>query len=51
MPGEKLFDVADLSTVWVIADVYEYELSSIRVGETASISLSYIPGKEFEREY
>jgi Cu(I)/Ag(I) efflux system membrane fusion protein len=48
MPGEKLFDVADLSTVWVIADVYEYELSSIRVGETASISLSYIPGKEFK---
>ena len=48
MPGEKLFDVADLSTVWVIADVYEYELSSIRVGETASISMSYIPGKEFQ---
>ena len=48
MPGEKLFDVADLSTVWVIADVYEYELSSIRVGETASISLSYIPGREFK---
>lgn len=48
MPGEKLFDVADLSTVWVIADVYEYELSSIRVGETATISLSYIPGKEFK---
>jgi membrane fusion protein, copper/silver efflux system len=48
MPGEKLFDVADLSTVWVIADVYEYELSSIRVGETASIGLSYIPGKEFK---
>ncbi len=48
MPGEKLFDVADLSTVWVIADIYEYELSSIRVGETASISLSYVPGKEFK---
>jgi Cu(I)/Ag(I) efflux system membrane fusion protein len=48
MPGEKLFDVADLSTVWVIADIYEYELSSIRVGETASIALSYIPGKEFK---
>ena len=48
MPGEKLFDVADLSTVWVIADVYEYELSSIRVGEAASISLSYLPGREFK---
>jgi Cu(I)/Ag(I) efflux system membrane fusion protein len=48
MPGEKLFDVADLSTVWVIADIYEYELSSIRVGEPASITLSYVPGKEFK---
>ena len=28
MPGEKLFDVADLSTVWVVSDIYEYELFS-----------------------
>ncbi|MCX5835202.1 MAG: efflux RND transporter periplasmic adaptor subunit, partial [Deltaproteobacteria bacterium] len=47
MPGEKLFDVADLSTLWVIADIYEYELPLIRVGEHATISLSYFPGKEF----
>lgn len=47
MPGEKLFDIADLSAVWVIADIYEYELPLIRAGETARISLSYFPGKEF----
>ncbi|MBI4685507.1 MAG: efflux RND transporter periplasmic adaptor subunit [Nitrospirae bacterium] len=47
MPGEKLFDVADLSTVWVISDIYEYELLLIKAGETAKISLSYFPGKEF----
>lgn len=47
MPGEKLFDVADLSTVWVISDIYEYELPLIKAGETAKISLSYFPGKEF----
>jgi Cu(I)/Ag(I) efflux system membrane fusion protein len=47
MPGEKLFDVADLSTVWIISDIYEYELPLIKVGETAVISLSYFPGKEF----
>lgn len=47
MPGEKLFDVADLSTVWIISDIYEYELSLIKVGQTANISLSYFPGKEF----
>ena len=47
MPGEKLFDVADLSSIWVISDIYEYELPSIKVGETAQIRLSYFPEKEF----
>jgi membrane fusion protein, copper/silver efflux system len=47
MPGEKLFDVADLSFVLVIADIYEYELPLIRMGDTAKINLSYFPGKEF----
>jgi len=47
MPGEKLFDLADLSTVWVLSDIYEYELASIRVGDTARLTLSYFPGKEF----
>ena len=47
MPGEKLFDIVDLSTVWVIADIYEYELPVIKLGAQATISLSYFPGKEF----
>jgi Cu(I)/Ag(I) efflux system membrane fusion protein len=47
MPGEKLFDVADLSVLWLIADVYEYELPLIRVGQEARIRLSYFPGREF----
>jgi Cu(I)/Ag(I) efflux system membrane fusion protein len=47
MPGEKLFDIADLSSVWVISDIYEFELPLIKVGQTAKISLSYFPGKEF----
>lgn len=47
MPGEKLFDVVDLSTLWVVADIYEYDLPLIRVGERARISLSYLPGREF----
>jgi len=47
MPGEKLFDVADLSFVLVIADIYEYELPLIKMGDTAKINLSYFPGKEF----
>jgi Cu(I)/Ag(I) efflux system membrane fusion protein len=47
MPGEKLFDVADLSTLWIIADIYEYELSVIRVGQPAHITIAYLPGKTF----
>lgn len=48
MPGEKLFDVADLSTVWVIADIYEYELPLVDVGQDAEITLSYLPGRTFK---
>ena len=47
MPGEKLFDIVDLSSVWIVADIYEYELPLIKVGQTARIGLSYFPGKEF----
>jgi membrane fusion protein, copper/silver efflux system len=47
MPGEKLFDIADLSTVWVVSDIFEYELPLIKAGDRAMISLSYFPGKEF----
>jgi len=46
MPGEKIFDIADLSTLWVIADIYEYELPLVRVGQPARVSLAYLPGRE-----
>jgi Cu(I)/Ag(I) efflux system membrane fusion protein len=46
MPGEKLFDIADLSDLWIIADIYEYELPLVKVGQQAKITLSYFPGKE-----
>jgi membrane fusion protein, copper/silver efflux system len=47
MAGEKLFEVADLSTVWIMADIYEYELPLIKVGEPATLQLSYLPGRQF----
>jgi Cu(I)/Ag(I) efflux system membrane fusion protein len=46
MAGEKLFDVSDLSTIWVVADIYENELPVIKVGDIAKIQLSYFPGME-----
>jgi RND family efflux transporter MFP subunit len=41
MPADTLFEIADLSRVWVMADVYEADLPSIRLGMAAEISLSY----------
>jgi Cu(I)/Ag(I) efflux system membrane fusion protein len=46
MPGEKMFDIVDLSSLWVIADIYEYELPFIKVGNEATITLAYLPGVE-----
>jgi Cu(I)/Ag(I) efflux system membrane fusion protein len=47
MPGMALFKLADLSVVWLIADIYEFELPFIRLGQQASVQLSYIPGETF----
>jgi Cu(I)/Ag(I) efflux system membrane fusion protein len=47
MPGVALYKLADLSVVWLYADVYEYELPFIRLGQEAMIQLSYLPGEIF----
>lgn len=47
MAGTNLFKIADLSTVWVHAEVYEYEVPFIKVGQRATITLAYIQGKVF----
>jgi Cu(I)/Ag(I) efflux system membrane fusion protein len=47
MPGMALFKLADLSTVWLYADIYEYELPFIRVGQQAAIQFSYLQGETF----
>lgn len=47
MPDRELYTIADLSTVWVSADIYEFELPHIRLGQKAAITLSYFPGHLF----
>lgn len=47
-PATELYMIADLSQVWVYADIYEYELPWIQIGDTAKIQLAGIPGKQFE---
>ena len=46
--GDHLVDVADLSSVWVWADVYENELSSFRLGQKVKLTTAAYPGQEFE---
>src|SRR5450759_877772 len=45
MPADTLFDILDLSHVWVLADVYEYELPRLSVRQRATMTLSYWPGR------
>lgn len=47
MPADTLFDIVDLSAVWVLADVYESELPRVSVGQPARMTLSYRPGREW----
>jgi Cu(I)/Ag(I) efflux system membrane fusion protein len=47
MPGIALYKLADLSVVWLIADIYEYEIPFIRLGQQATIQFSYLPGETF----
>ncbi len=46
--GQHLYRIADLSVVWIYADVYEYEMPWISKGQRAEVSLSYLSGEQFE---
>jgi Cu(I)/Ag(I) efflux system membrane fusion protein len=45
--GAELFQIADLSTVWIVADVYERDMARVRVGERATLTLAAYPGETF----
>jgi Cu(I)/Ag(I) efflux system membrane fusion protein/cobalt-zinc-cadmium efflux system membrane fusion protein len=45
--GTPAFKIADLSTVWVQASVYDYEVPWIREGQSAEMELSYQPGETY----
>jgi membrane fusion protein, copper/silver efflux system len=47
MPGQSLYKVADLSVVWVEAEVYEAEIAAVRVGDAAIVTLNAYPAEPF----
>jgi Cu(I)/Ag(I) efflux system membrane fusion protein len=50
MPGEMLYRIADLSSVWLIADVFEQDLSLVQPGQTVQISVDAYPEHAFSGE-
>jgi Cu(I)/Ag(I) efflux system membrane fusion protein len=47
MPGDPLFQIADLASVWVVADIFEQDLAQVRVGQTARVKIDAWPEKSF----
>jgi Cu(I)/Ag(I) efflux system membrane fusion protein len=46
-PGTRLFDIADLSKVWVFVGLFERDAGSVRAGQAASLQLTSYPGETF----
>jgi len=44
-PETELYTVSDYSTIWVNADIFEYEVPFVKLGQQAEVQLSYYPGK------
>jgi RND family efflux transporter MFP subunit len=47
-PETELYELVDLSTVWVNAEIYEYEVPYVKLGQPATMTLSYFPGRTYK---
>ena len=48
MPGEMLYQLADLSSVWVLAEVAEQDIGSVKAGSVAQVDMTAFPDKHFK---
>lgn len=46
-PGDRLFKIADLSTIWVEPAVFESDIAHVRIGQAAEITFDALPGRTF----
>ena len=46
-PASELYQIADLSRVWVLADLYEYEIGWVKEGDEATLKIASLPGRVF----
>ncbi len=47
-PGITLYELADLATVWISADIYESEVAAIRLNQPATVAFAAYPGELFQ---
>ena len=47
MPGEALYQIADISSVWVLADVFERDIGAVKLGQAAAARIDAFPGRSF----
>jgi Cu(I)/Ag(I) efflux system membrane fusion protein len=47
MPGEMLYQIADVSSVWVLADVFERDIAQVKVGQKVRLVINAYPEKSF----
>ncbi|MDF1583345.1 MAG: efflux RND transporter periplasmic adaptor subunit [Methyloprofundus sp.] len=47
-PATEIYMIADLSKVWVLVDIYEYELPWVKQGDAVEMQLAGVPGKTFK---
>lgn len=47
-PSQKVMTLGDLSSVWLLAEVFERQSQWVEVGQDAEVSLSYLPGKRWD---
>ena len=48
MPSKRVMALADLSSVWLLADVFERQVDWVKTGQIAEVTMSYLPGKTWE---
>ena len=47
MPGEMLFRIGDLSSVWLVADVFEQDMGGVRLGQAVQVHIHAYPDRQF----
>ena len=47
LPDTELYQLVDLSNIWIVADIYEFEAADVKVGQAATVTLSSFPGRTF----